>query len=127
MALYGHELDRRTTPWEAGLDWVVKLEAGDFLGRDALVQQKEQGVPRRLVGFEVTGRGIAREGYALTTKDGVEGVVTSGTWSPTLEKAIGLGYLPTEAAEEGEDLMVTVRKREVEAKIVAIPFYKRPR
>ncbi|MBZ0114929.1 MAG: glycine cleavage system aminomethyltransferase GcvT [Thermoanaerobaculia bacterium] len=127
MALYGHELDRNTTPWEAGLDWVVKLEAGDFLGRDALVRQKEEGVPRRLIGIEVTGRGIAREGYILSGKDGVEGIVTSGTWSPTLEKAIGLGYLPTGAAEEGEDLRVTVRKREVEAKIVAIPFYKRPR
>jgi aminomethyltransferase len=127
MALYGHELDRNTTPWEAGLGWVVKLEAGDFLGRDALIRQKDEGAPRQLVGFEVTGRGIAREGYSLTTKDGVEGVVTSGTWSPTFEKAIGLGYLPSEAAEEGEDLMITVRKREVEAKTVAIPFYKRPR
>ncbi len=127
MALYGHELDRTTTPWEAGLSWVVKLESGDFVGRDALVRQKEAGIPRRLIGFEVVGRGIAREGYALATSGGAEGVVTSGTWSPTFEKSIGLGYLPTGSTEDGDPLVITVRKREVEARAVPIPFYKRAR
>ena len=125
MALYGHEIDDTTTPWEAGLGWVVKLQTGDFLGRDALIRQKESGIPRGLVGFEVVGRGIAREGYPLRAADGGEGEVTSGTWSPTFEKAIGLGYLPTGAGQPGESLVVSVRKREVEVVAVPTPFYKR--
>ncbi|HEV3075682.1 MAG TPA: glycine cleavage system aminomethyltransferase GcvT, partial [Thermoanaerobaculia bacterium] len=90
MALYGHEIDERTTPLEAGLSWVVKLGKGDFLGRAALLEQSEQGIRRTLVGFTVEGRGIARQGHGVLSGGEAVGEVTSGTWSPTLEKAIGM-------------------------------------
>ena len=101
MALYGHEIDETTTPFEAGLGWVVKLEKGDFLGRDALAAQKAQGIPRKLVGFEIQGRGIARQGHAVVSNGGTVGAVTSGTWSPTFEKALGMAYVPPEMAAPG--------------------------
>ena len=125
MALYGHEIDDTTTPFDAGLNWVVKMEKGDFVGRSALAKQQETGLSRQLVGFEVQGRGIARQGHAVV-EDGVEiGVVTSGTWSPTFEKAIGMAYVPTEGAETGQALTIDVRGRDLAARIVELPFYKR--
>lgn len=125
MALYGHELDRTTTPFDAGLDWVVKLAKGDFVGSTVLTRQKEEGPKRRLIGFEVQDRGIARQGHELY-HGGVEiGTVTSGTWSPTLEKAIGTAYVPTEIAEPGTEVEIAVRKRRLKAVIVPLPFYKR--
>jgi aminomethyltransferase len=129
MALYGHEIDETTTPWEAGLDWVVKLNKGDFLGRGALVAQKEAGLPRRLVGFEVEGRGIARQGHAvLSGEDGAPvGAVTSGTWSPTFEKALGLAYVPPDLAAPGMPLTLDVRGRQLAARVVETPFYRRPK
>ncbi|MEM1180884.1 MAG: glycine cleavage system aminomethyltransferase GcvT [Acidobacteriota bacterium] len=125
MALYGHEIDRTTTPYEAGLRWTVKLKKGDFIGRDVLVQQKADGVERKLVGFQVTGRGIARQGHQVIVGDEEVGVVCSGTFAPTLEVAIGTTYLPTALAEEGTELTIAVRKRRLPAKVVALPFYKR--
>jgi len=125
MALYGHEIDETTTPWEAGLDWVVKLDKGDFAGRDALVAQKAAGVPRRLVGFEVEGRGIARQGHAVLSGGAPVGAVTSGTWSPTFEKALGLAYVPPELAAPGTPLTLDVRGKALAARVVATPFYKR--
>jgi len=129
MALYGHEIDETTTPWEAGLDWVVKLGKGDFLGRDALVAQKEAGLPRKLVGFEVEGRGIARQGHAVLSGEGGApvGVVTSGTWSPTFEKALGLAYVPPDLAAPGTPLTLDVRGRQLAARVVETPFYRRPK
>jgi len=129
MALYGHEIDETTTPWEAGLDWVVKLDKGDFLGRDALAAQKAAGVPRKLVGFEVDGRGIARQGHAVLSAGGGErvGAVTSGTWSPTFEKALGLAYVPPELAAPGTPLALDVRGRQLAARVVETPFYRRAR
>ena len=127
MALYGHELDEETTPYEAGLGWVVKLDKGEFTGRAALVRQKEEGVGRRLVGFEVTGKGIAREGHEVRAGGEPAGRVTSGTWSPTLEKAIGMAYVPPALAEPGTELAIEVRGRELPARVVEMPFYKRPR
>ena len=127
MALYGHELDETTTPWEAGLDWTVKLEKGDFLGRDALVRQREAGVGRRLVGFDVTGRGIARQGHAILHDGRQVGVVTSGSWSPTFERALGMGYVEAGLAEPGREVEISVRERPVAARLAAIPFYQRPR
>jgi aminomethyltransferase len=127
MALYGHELDEQTTPWEAGLDWVVKLDKGDFLGRDALVRQKEQGVPRRLVGFEVTGRGIARDGHEVKMGGRRVGAVTSGTWSPTFEKALGMAYVETGCEAPGSEVEIDVRGRPVAARLATIPFYRRSR
>jgi aminomethyltransferase len=127
MALYGHEIDDATTPWEAGLDWVVKIDKGDFLGRDALVRQREQGVGRKLVGFEVTGRGIGRQGHPLRHEGRVVGGVTSGTWSPTFERALGMGYVEAALAAPGTEVELEVRERPVPARLATIPFYRRPR
>jgi aminomethyltransferase len=125
MALYGHELDEQTTPYEAGLGWVVKLDKGDFVGRDALVRQREEGIPRKLAGFEIRGRGIAREGHAVTAGGEAVGRVTSGTWSPTFEKALGMAYVPPGLAEPGGELALEVRGRSIEAEVVELPFYRR--
>jgi len=125
MALYGHEIDETTTPFEAGLDWVVKLGKGDFLGRDALAAQKERGLTRRLVGFEVAGRGIARQGHEVKADGAAVGTVTSGTWSPSFEKALGLAYVPAALAEPGTPLALDVRGRALEAAVVPTPFYRR--
>jgi glycine cleavage system T protein (aminomethyltransferase) len=127
MALYGHEIDETTTPFEAGLGWVVKLDKGDFLGRDALREQKAQGIPRKLVGFEVEGRGIARQGHRVVSEDRAVGGVTSGTWSPTFEKALGMAYVPPEMAAPGTLLTLDVRGKPLPAKVVELPFYRRPR
>ena len=129
MALYGHELDEETTPWEAGVSWVVKLDKGDFLGKAALVAQKaehDRGLGRRLVGFEIEGRGIARQGHEVVVAGERVGAVTSGTWSPTFEKALGMAYVPASAATVGSGVAVDVRGRELPARIVEVPFYRRP-
>ena len=126
MALYGHELTDQITPLEAGLGWVVKFKKGDYLGRDVLAAQKERGLTRRLTGFEVTDRGIAREGHEILHDGEVVGVVTSGVWSPTFEKAIGMAYLPSSLAEIGTGIEVQVRKRRLAARVVEMPFYRRP-
>jgi aminomethyltransferase len=127
MALYGHEIDRETTPWEANLGWTIKMDKGDFVGRSALAAQKEAGVERRLVGFEVEGRGIAREGHPVVHQGREVGRVTSGTWSPTFEKALGMAYVPLALAEPGTAIELEVRGRRLPAKVVKPPFYKRPR
>jgi len=127
MALYGHEIDERTTPLEAGLSWVVKLGKGDFLGRAALLEQSEQGVRRTLVGFSVEGRGIARQGHGVLSGGETVGEVTSGTWSPTLEKAIGMAYVPPALAAPGTPLELDVRGRKLPAAVVELPFYRRPK
>lgn len=124
MALYGNDIDDTVTPWEADLAWIVKLAKGDFIGRDALVAQREAGVPRRLVGFDMVDRGIARHGYPARTRHG-DGLVTSGTHSPTLGRPIGLALLPTPAAEIGTEFEVDIRGRAARARIVPTPFYKR--
>jgi aminomethyltransferase len=127
MALYGHELDETTTPFEAGLGWVVKLDKGDFLGAGALREQREQGPGRKLVGFEVQGRGIARQGHTVLSQEGGEavGAVTSGTWSPTFEKALGMAYVPVAMAAPGTPLTIDVRGKALPAVIVDLPFYRR--
>jgi len=125
LPLYGHELDDETTPFEARLGWVVRLEKGDFIGRDALRRQKEAGIRRQLVGVALTGAGIPRQGYKLA-KDGNEvGRITSGTKSPTLGKAIGLGYVATAFRDAGTALDVEIRGKNVAAEVVPIPFYRR--
>ena len=123
--LYGHELDETTTPLEAGLAWVVKFSKGDFLGRSVLLQQKERGLERKLVGLEMLAPGIARSGYPLF-KGGVGiGRVTSGTKSPSLGKAIALGYVAAAGAVLGNVVDVEIRGRKIPAKIVSLPFYRR--
>ena len=125
MALYGHEIDDTITPLEAGLQWVVKLEAGDFIGRQALVAMKEEGLPRKLVGFNVEGRGIARQGHKVLVDGEEVGFVTSGTFSPTLEKALGMAYVPVSMATTGTPLSLNVRGKLIPAVVVDLPFYKR--
>jgi aminomethyltransferase len=127
MPLYGHEIDATITPWEAGLDWIVKLEKGDFLGREALVKQREQGITRKLIGFEVKGRGIARDGYEILTGGAGTGWVTSGGPAPALNKNLGMCYLPLQLAEPGNAIEISVRGRGVEAVTIPMPFYKRAR
>jgi aminomethyltransferase len=128
MALYGHEIDETTTPFEAGLAWVVKLDKGvDFEGHGALAAQKAQGVPRQLVGFEVEGRGIARQGHGVVSGGAAVGRVTSGTWSPTFEKALGMAYVPPALAAPGTRLALDVRGKTLPAVVVELPFYRRPR
>ncbi len=126
MALYGHEIDRQTNPYEAGLGWTVKLKKGPFVGSEALKRIKKEGVTRRLVGFEVRGRGIARQGHVVVSEDREVGAVTSGTWSPTLEKAVGMAYVPTELRAPGVELELEVRGRRLQGVVVDLPFYRRP-
>jgi len=127
MALYGNDIDDEHTVLEADLAWIVKFDKGDFVGRSALWVQKEEGVRRKLVGFEMVGRGIARHGYSLA-KDGVPiGLVTSGSMGPWLNKAIGLGYVAAEHAAIGTPFDVIIRGQPVPARVVPTPFYKRPR
>jgi aminomethyltransferase len=125
LPLYGHELDENTTPLEARLGWVVRLSKETFIGREALVKQKERGLTRQLAGFTLIDRGIARQGYTLLHDSETAGIVTSGTMSPTLGKAIGLGYVAVKYAGIGTSLNVDVRGRPVAAEVVQLPFYKR--
>lgn len=125
MALYGHEIDETTTLLEANLGWICKLNKGEFIGRDVLAKQKEAGVLRRLVGFEVTERGIARDGQDVVIKGERLGKVTSGSPAPYLKKNIGMAYVPTDSASEGQPIQIDVRGKLVGAQIVKTPFYKR--
>ena len=127
MCLYGNDMDETTSLVEAGLGWIVSLDEakGDFLGRGVLEAQKKDGAPRKLVGFEVTGRGIARHGYAVFLDGKPVGPVTSGSYAPYLQKNIGLCYLPSARAAAGTTVEVDVRGRNVPARVVPTPFYKR--
>jgi aminomethyltransferase len=127
MALYGHDIDASTTPFEADLEWIVKMDKGEFLGRLALERQQKQGVRRKLVGFEMRGRGIARDGYEVRVDGCPAGWVTSAGPSLTLNKNIGLCYLPAERATVGHTIQVVIRGQPVEAETVPTPFYKRAR
>lgn len=125
LPLYGNDLDETTTPLEARLAWVVRFDKGDFIGRDALLAQRSAGVGRRLCGFVLADRGIARPGYPILQDGNEIGRVTSGTQSPTLGKAIGLGYVPRDSAATDTPLAVEIRGRTVPAHVVALPFYRR--
>jgi aminomethyltransferase len=125
MALYGHEIDASITPFEADLNWIVKMDKGDFQGREALAKQKGEGIKRKLVGFEMTGRGIGRDGYEVYLDGAAAGWVTSGGPSPTLNKNIGLCYLPVDRAVPGQKIEIMIRNQPVEAVTVPTPFYKR--
>jgi len=126
MALYGHEIDETTTLLEANLGWICKLNK-DFVGRERLAKQKEEGLSRRLVGFEMTERGIARDDHDVLINGERVGKVTSGSPAPFLKKSIGFAYVPIAFANEGQDIQIDVRGRAVGAKIVKTPFYKRER
>ncbi len=125
MALYGHEIHASITPYEADLAWIVKMDKGDFTGRAALAKQKADGVKRKLVGFEMIGRGIGRDGYEVFQDGLPAGWVTSGGPAPTLNKNIGLCYLPTDRARPGQPIQIMIRNQAVDAITVPTPFYKR--
>jgi aminomethyltransferase len=127
MALYGNDIDDTTTPLEAGLDWIVKFDKEPFLGREALLKQREQGIARTLVGFEMRGRGIPRHGYPIYDGGRHVGAVTSGTFAPTLEKPVGMGYVPVALAAIGSKIEIDIRGQRVPAEVVETPFYRRPR
>jgi aminomethyltransferase len=127
MALYGHEIGASITPLEADLGWIVKLDKGDFIGSAALRKQAAKGVTRKLVGFEMRGRGIGRDGYEVLLDGIPAGWVTSGSPAPTLGKNIGLCYLPVEHARPGQRIEIAIRNQAVEAETVPTPFYKRPK
>ena len=125
MLLYGNDMDGTTSLLEAGLGWIVKFEKGEFIGHEALLKQKQEGVKRRLVGFEMLGKDIARDHYPVFVHGREAGHVTSGSPSITLKKNIGLAYLPAEHASIGTTFHVSVRSKLSEARVVRTPFYKR--
>ncbi len=123
--LHGNDMDKTTTPLEAGLGWTVKPAKGEFIGAEALRRQKAEGISRRLVGFTLTDRMIARHGFAIQ-RDGAEiGRVTSGSFGPTVEKSIGLGFISPRYAEPGQSLAVEIRGRAVPGTVTKLPFYAR--
>ena len=124
MALYGNDIDDTVTPLEANLAWIVKLPKGEFVGREALVRQKEQGIPRKLVGFTTSERAFPRHGYPVVSNGQPSGVVCSGTLSPSLNIPIGTCYLPTANAKAGSELGIDIRGKIVKAEVVKTPFYK---
>jgi aminomethyltransferase len=124
FCLYGNDIDDVTSPLEAGLGWVTKFSK-NFTNSDALLRQKQEGTKRKLVGFEMIDRGIPRHDYEIVDADGnVIGKVTSGTQSPSLQKAIGMGYVKNEFAKEGTEIFIDIRDNKVKAKVVKPPFYK---
>ena len=122
--LYGHDMDETTNPLEAGLGFIVKLDKGEFLGRDTLVKVKEAGPSRRLVGFEMVERGVPRAGCPIQVEGRFVGQVTSGSYAPTLDRNIGLGYVEATLAAIEQEIDVVIRERPVSAKIVKLPFYR---
>lgn len=127
FCLYGNDIDDTTSPIEAGLGWITKFTEGrDFIDRPLFEKQKAEGVNRRLVGFEMTERGIPRHGYPLADSAGnIIGTVTSGTMSPSLKKGIGMGYVTAETAAPGTEINVIIREKPVKAQIVKPPFWKK--
>ena len=124
FCLYGNDIDDTTSPIEAGLGWITKFTK-DFVNSEALKEQKENGPARKLIGFELNERGIPRQGYDIVDDNGkVIGNVTSGTMSPSLEKGIGMGYVPVELAKPGSQINIQIRKKTLPATVVKMPFYK---
>ena len=125
LLLHGNDMDKSTTPLEVGLGWTVKLDKGEFVGAQALERQKREGLPRRLVGFVLRERAIARHGFPIREDGATIGVVTSGSFGPTVGNSIGLGFVPPEHAEPGRRIAVEVRGRAVGGTVARLPFYKR--
>ena len=127
MRLYGNDIDDTTTVLEADLEWIVGWDKGEFTGRAVLADQKARGLSRRIVGFEMVDRAIARHGYDVYLDGAKAGTVTSGTQTPFMKKAIGMAYLPVARTEPGTEFEVDVRGRRAKARVVPLPFYKRPK
>jgi aminomethyltransferase len=126
MCLYGHEIDDTTTPWEAGLGWICKMEKGAFLGSDVLARQKQAGVRRKIVGFEMLDKRIGRDGYPVLIGGYEAGRVTSGGPAPFLKKNIGMAYVPPESTAVGTEIEISIRGQAAAARLIPLPFYKRP-
>ncbi len=125
-SLYGHEITDETNPIEAGLGWVVKLNKGDFIGRQKILEQKEKGISKKLIGFRLLDKGIPRQGYKLFSEEGQEiGIVTSGTMSPSLDEPIGIGYVMENLSKVDSRFLVEIRKRQVLAQVVKTPFLQK--
>ena len=125
MRLYGNDIDETTTPLEADLAWIVGWKKESFIGHERLREQKEQGITRKLVGFQLLDRGIARHGYQVVRGDKPIGIVTSGTQTPFVKKSIGMAYVPLDLTTPGSDITIDVRGRMSRATVVPLPFYKR--
>jgi aminomethyltransferase len=124
MALYGNDIDDTTTPYEAGLGWLVKLNKGDFVGKGAIERQKAAGIPRKLIGFTMPDRAFPRHGYPVFCAGEPSGEVRSGTMSPTLGIAIGTAYVPLPLAKEGTQFEIEIRGKRLPAVVQKVPFYK---
>ena len=124
--LYGNDIDDTTSPIKAGLGWITKFaDEKNFIDREILLSQKKEGVSSRLVGFEMIDRGIPRHGYEIVDEENAPiGIVTSGTQSPSLNKAIGMGYVPTGLSKEGSEIYISIRGKRLLARVVKLPFYK---
>jgi aminomethyltransferase len=127
MPLYGHELSEEIDPFQAGLGWAVKIDKGDFLGRNALLRRRTDSGLRRRIGLELAGKRIAREGTSIRSDDKEVGTVTSGTFGPTVNKTIAMGYLDSAYQEPATAVAVDIRGKQESAKVVPLPFYKRPK
>jgi len=125
LMLYGNDIDDDTTPFDATIGWTVKLDKGEFIGQDALKKQKASGVKKRLVGFELVDKGVPRQGYKVCVSGKEIGHVTSGTFSPTLGKSIGLAYVKPDYAMVGASFDVIIRDKPYKARVVELPFYRR--
>ncbi|PYO29590.1 MAG: glycine cleavage system aminomethyltransferase GcvT, partial [Candidatus Rokuibacteriota bacterium] len=123
FALYGNDIDETTTPLEAGLGWVVKPAKGDFIGRAAIEEVRARGVARKLVGFEMVLPAVPRHGYRLLKDGAPVGVVTSGSFGPSVERYIGMGYVATALAAVGSELEVEIRGKPQPARVVPTPFH----
>jgi aminomethyltransferase len=125
FCLYGHDIEQTTHPLEAGLGWITKLDKGDFIGSAAIRAAKQQGLKRKLVGFTLGEKAFPRQGYPIRSNGSTDGVVTSGSFSPTLDKAIGMGYVGIEHAKVGTPISIMIRNKEVPGTVAAIPFIGR--
>jgi aminomethyltransferase len=125
FCLYGHDIDQSTNPLEAGLGWITKLEKGEFVGRNAIRTVKAGGLRRKLVGFSLREKAFPRQGYTIHSNGTTIGAVTSGTFSPTLDHAIGMGYVDVTKAAPGNTIGILIRGKQVAAAIVSVPFVKK--
>ncbi|WKZ20336.1 MAG: glycine cleavage system aminomethyltransferase GcvT [Candidatus Jettenia sp. CY-1] len=124
LLLYGNDMDETITPLETIIDWTVKFDKGDFIGREALSRQKEKGIGRKMVGFEMIDRGIPRHGYPVLKGNESIGKVTSGSFSPSTHKNVGLCFVKTQYAKTGEEFQIQIRNNNYNARVVKIPFYR---
>jgi aminomethyltransferase len=123
--LYGNEIDKTTHPLEAGLGWITKLDKDDFIGKNAIVRAKKEGLKRKLIGFTLQDKALARHGYEILNNSQVVGNVTSGTFSPSLQKGIGMGYVASELAKAGTVVSISIRGKEIPSAVVAVPFLQK--